>query len=347
MSESEFLQKLFNGKSPKSIRLVVARGLIPIPPADMLPLLVRLAEDDEKEVADTASATLSGWNEVEIVVHLQTRGCSAAVMEYFSRSPAPAVQEAIILNPEATGAMIASLAARVAAPLLEAILYNRARLLKSPEILQSVKINPAATAQILRLVEEIETEFFGSKKHDYIVGGSDREDAVEEETVGLDMEAPPGDLDLEGLPLDPQERDAAILNRIGAMTVRQKIRLALLGTREARSVLIRDSNKEVARSVLQSPKLTTNEVESFAAMRNAPDEVLRLIGSNKGWLRTYAVVHNLVKNPKTPPTISQRLLPRLHARDLASLAHDRGISEAVRRNAERLTKHRDASKSMG
>lgn len=140
MSESEFLQKFFDGKSPKGMRLVAARGLIPIPPADMLPLLVRLAEDEEKEVANTANATLNGWDEAEIVAHLQTRGCDAAVMEYFSRSPAPAVQEAIILNPEATGATIASLAAHVAAPLLEAILYNRARLLGSPEILRSVKL---------------------------------------------------------------------------------------------------------------------------------------------------------------------------------------------------------------
>jgi hypothetical protein len=347
MPESEFPQKFFDGKPPKGIRLVAARGLIPISPADMLPLLIRLVEDEDKEVSNTARETLNGWNEAEIVTHLQSRGCGAAVLEHFSVSPAPAIQEAIILNPEATGAIIASLATHVAAPLLEAILYNRTRLLESPEIVQNVKRNPAATTQIFRVVDEIETEFFGSKKHDYNVGKSDREDAVTEEIVEFETGEPPGDLDLEGLPLDPQERDAAILSRIGAMTVRQKIKLALLGAREARSVLIRDSNKEVSRSVLQSPKLTTNEVESFAAMRNAPDEVLRLIGSNKGWLRTYAVVHNLVKNPKTPPMISQRLLSRLHARDLAVLAHDRGISEAVRRNAERLTKQRNASKSMG
>jgi hypothetical protein len=345
MPESEFLQKFFDGKSPKGIRLIAARGLIPISPADMLPLLIRLVEDEEKEVSDTAKETLNGWSEAEIVTHLQVRGCGAAVLGHFSGSPAPTIQEAIILNPETTGAIIAGLAAHVAAPLLEAILYNRTRLLESPDILQNVKRNPAATTQILRVVVEIETEFFGSKKRDYNVGESDRENAVTEQIVELETEDPPADLDLEGLPLDPQEHDAAILSRIGALTVRQKIQLALLGTREARSVLIRDSNKEVSRSVLQSPKLTANEVESFAAMRNAPDEVLRLIGSNKGWLRTYAVVHNLVKNPKTPPMISQRLLSRLHARDLAGLAHDRGISEAVRRNAERLTKQRDASKS--
>ena len=204
MSQSEFMHRFFDGKPPKGIRLVAARGLIPIPPTDMLPLLVRLVEDEEKEVANTASATLNGWNEAEIVAHLRTRGCGAAVMEYFSGSRAPAIQEAIILNPEATGAMIASLAAHVAAPLLEAILYNRTRLLESPEILQSVKLNPAAATQILRLVEEIETEFFRSKKRDYTVGESDREDAVEQEIVSLDMEAPPGDLYLEGLPLDPR-----------------------------------------------------------------------------------------------------------------------------------------------
>jgi len=345
MSDRDFLQSFFDGKPPKGTRLMAARGLIPIPTNEMLPLLTRLLKDDEEEIVNTARTTLTGWNEEEIVAHLQTRGCDTIVMEYFSGSPAPAVQEAIILNPEATVAIIASLAAHVSAPLLESILYNRTRLLESPEILQRVKLNPAATTQILRLVQEIETEFFGSKKRNYTVGKSEPVDIVEEEPDAVEMEALPIDLDLEGLPLDPQERDAAILSRIGAMTVRRKIQLALLGTREARSVLIRDSNKEVARSVLQSPKLTPNEVESFAAMRNAPEEVLRLIGVNRAWLRTYAVVQNLVKNPKTPPMISQRLLSRLHARDLALLAHDRGIPEAVRQNAERLSKHRDASKS--
>ena len=123
--------------------------------------------------------------------------------------------------------------------------------------------------------------------------------------------------------------------------------LALKGTREMRSVLIRDTNRQVTQGVLQSPKLTIGEVETFAAMRSISDDVIRQIGNSKEWTRSYVVVQNLVKNPKTPPMISQRLMFRLQARDLMMLTRDRGIPEAVRRNAQRLLNQRNASPSGG
>jgi hypothetical protein len=99
--------------------------------------------------------------------------------------------------------------------------------------------------------------------------------------------------------------------------------------------------------VLQSPKLTETEIESFAAMRNVAEEILREIGNNRAWIRSYAVIQNLVRNPKTPPLISQRLLFRLGSRDLSLLSRDRSLPEAVRRNAERSLSQRSAQKSTG
>jgi hypothetical protein len=131
------------------------------------------------------------------------------------------------------------------------------------------------------------------------------------------------------------------------MTVSQKVRLALLGTRETRAVLIRDTNRQVSASVLQSPKLTVSEVESFAAMRSISEDVLRSIGNSKGWMKSYSVVQNLVKNPKTPPMISQRLMFRLQSRDLMLLSRDHGIPDGVRRNAQRLLSQRTAHKPAG
>ena len=242
--------------------------------------------------------------------------------------------------------MIAKLALGVAAPLLETILYNRTRLLDSPEILDNVKRNAAATTQILGVVQEIETEFFGDKKRAYAVSESEETDApAQAPALSLESEMPPEDLSLEGLPLDPQEREAVLSSRINKMTMREKIKLALIGTREARSILIRDTNREVLRSVLGSPKLTVGEIESFAAMRSVSEEVLRQIGNSKGWMKSHAVVQNLVKNPKTPPLISQRVMFRLNSRDLMLLSRDRSIAEAVRRNAERLLSQRNKSKS--
>ena len=81
-------------------------------------------------------------------------------------------------------------------------------------------------------------------------------------------------------------------------------------------------------------------------MRNVCDDVLRQIGNSKEWTRSYVVIHNLVKNPKTPPAISQRMMPRLLSKDLMLLSRDRSITEAVRRNAQRLLSQRNASKPI-
>ncbi len=347
MPDNEALKNLLDGTPPKSIRLVAAGGLMPLPPVEMLLLLVRLSSDPDHEVAQKAKHTLSCWSDDEIIAQLRSPQCSPEVLEHFSGSASSPVQEAIILNPESAGAVIAKLASRASAPLLEMVLYNRMRLLDSPEILQSIKLNPAATPQILGQVREIETEFFGSKKRAYDALISETDAPAQEETIQFEAALAPEDFSLEGLPVDPREREVAILQRIGTMPIRQKIQLALMGNREARAVLIRDSNKEISASVLQSPKLTINEVEAFAAMRQVSEDVLRHIGNSKAWTRSYAVLHNLAKNPKTPPMISQRMLLRLHPRDLTLIARDRGVSEAVRRTAERVLKQRSANKLIG
>jgi hypothetical protein len=131
------------------------------------------------------------------------------------------------------------------------------------------------------------------------------------------------------------------------MTVPQRLKHAMFGNREVRAILIRDNNREVAKSVLRSPKLTDTEVEAFAAMRNVTDDVLREIGNSRELTRSYVVAHNLVKNPKTPPMIAQRMLSRLHTRDLYLIGRDRGIPEAVRRNAQRMAAQREAGKTGG
>jgi len=345
MSEKDLLKKFFEGNPPKNVRLLAAGGLLPLPPEEMLVLLVRLARDPEEEIAQKAARTLKGWPEHEIIAQMQSPKCAPEVLEHFAGASSAAVQEAIILNPKARGTVIAKLASSVPAPLLETILYNRVRLLDFPEILQSIKNNMAATPQILGQVQEIETEFFGSKQRSYTAVTSEPESPVIQETLDLEGELAPEDLALEGLPVDPQQRESAILRRIAGMTVRQKMQLALMGSREARAVLVRDSNKEILRCVMQSPKLTISEIESFAAMRQVSDDVLRNIGNSRTWTKSYSVAHNLARNPKTPPMISQRMLLRLLPKDLMMLARDRGVPEAVRGGADRLLKQRNANKA--
>lgn len=126
---------------------------------------------------------------------------------------------------------------------------------------------------------------------------------------------------------------------LSSLSVTDRIKLAMRGTREQRAHLIRDANRLVAAAVLSSPKLTDMEVEGFARMGNVSDEVLRIIGTNRNWTKNYSVVSSLVKNPKTPPAISLRFLPRLAERDLKVISFDRNVPEPLRQAARKaLTK---------
>jgi hypothetical protein len=120
------------------------------------------------------------------------------------------------------------------------------------------------------------------------------------------------------------------------MTVRDRVKLGMKGDREARSILIRDSNKVVAQAVIHNPRITDQEVESIAAMRTVSDEVLRTISLNRAWARSYPIILNLARNPRTPIPSAINILPRIHTKDLKNISQNRNVSEAVRRQAFRL-----------
>jgi hypothetical protein len=119
------------------------------------------------------------------------------------------------------------------------------------------------------------------------------------------------------------------------MTVAQRMALAMKGSREERSILIRDPNKIVGVAVLSSPKLTETEVAAIARMASINDELLRMIANTRAWIKSYDVVLGLVKNAKTPLAISMNLLSRLNEKDLRMLSQDRNIPDVLRITARK------------
>ncbi|HOQ60227.1 MAG TPA: hypothetical protein PLN93_06905 [Vicinamibacterales bacterium] len=118
--------------------------------------------------------------------------------------------------------------------------------------------------------------------------------------------------------------------RLSSMTVPEKIKTAMRGTREERAILIRDPNKIVAFSVLSSPKLSEQDIEGFAGNAGLSEDVLRVIATTRAWCKNYSIVRALVFNPKTPIAISMSLVNRLVERDVRMLALDRNVAEPVR-----------------
>ncbi|HYY97015.1 MAG TPA: hypothetical protein VE642_00405, partial [Pyrinomonadaceae bacterium] len=132
----------------------------------------------------------------------------------------------------------------------------------------------------------------------------------------------------------------ALIRRIMLMKVKDRMKLGMKGDREARSILIRDSNRVVAQAVINNPRITDQEVEAIAAMRTVSDEVLRIIAMNRAWARQYPIIHNLARNPRTPLPTAMSILLRLQTKDLKNLSQNRNVPEAVRRQALRLSSAR-------
>ncbi len=131
-------------------------------------------------------------------------------------------------------------------------------------------------------------------------------------------------------------RVQSLFQRIQKMKVGEKIQLALRGSREIRSILIRDSSREVMSTVLKNPKLTESEVEIIAKQKTSSDEILRIIAKKKEWLKNYSILYALIANPKTPTAIALRCMPALKFKDLLPLEKNKNVSGSVRAVAKKL-----------
>jgi hypothetical protein len=91
----------------------------------------------------------------------------------------------------------------------------------------------------------------------------------------------------------------------------------------------------ISAAVLSSARVTPQEVEGYARMANVSDEILRIIGNTRAWVKNYGVVVALTKNPKTPVALSLNLMARLHDKELQMLSVDRNVPEPLRVAARR------------
>jgi hypothetical protein len=138
------------------------------------------------------------------------------------------------------------------------------------------------------------------------------------------------------------EKRGSVLQKINKLDIKGRIQLAMKGTKEERSILVRDGTKLVALAVLDSPKISDGEVEKIASQRNVLEAVLRAIPLKRRFMKNYSVVRNLVFNPRTPIDISLGLMKNLLIADLRNLSGNKEISDTVRKLALRNFKQKTA-----
>lgn len=393
-STNPVVQAIISGTAPQPARLAAASGLLPLPQADLLEVLVALRQSEDAEIAEAAASTLASQETPDLLDAAKASDTAINVLGFLATTPTSReVQEAVIQNNNTPDGALALLAGTTTdASLLELLALNQQRLVRTPAIIDAILTNAARSVEAERraletrreffekergarqIAEELRArgktaaaEFFETAELTTAVGELSLEDAW---VIAAHIEVADADLDDSWLPAErydelvsetAAEHAAAVqrvieserieqgeiaperitlIRRIMFMNVRDRVKLGMKGDREARSILIRDPNRVVASAVINNPRITDQEAENVAAMRTVSDEVLRLMALNRAWARSYPIIHNLVRNPRTPIPSSINILPRIRTKDLLQLSQNRNVSEAVRRQAHRLSQAR-------
>src|SRR5262245_35998671 len=326
--------------APREVRLMAARGALPLPPLELATVLFALMHDPDAEVKGIARDSLESLPD-GICQTVLTGDVHPTILSHLARAFRDREERAewIALNPAADDATLAFLATLPYKRVVDILSNNQERMLRAPEIVDALGSNPLTGRSVIeRILAFVGEDALRETGADAEVGDADAEAALRA-VLGDDL----GRF-ARALVEEPAETAAGAGTRdftnlyalIQKMSVYQKIKLARLGNREARGLLVRDRNKVVAVAAILSPKLTDNEIASIAQSRNVGDEVLRIVANNRQWTRNYKVKRALTANPKTPQPLAMGFAGQLHENDLLSLMKSKDVPSAIATHARRL-----------
>jgi hypothetical protein len=338
--------------APLEVRRLAASGALPLEPIELATVLFVLANDADAEVKDAARASLEQLPD-SIAKTVLAGATHPSVLSYLAHAYKDDADrmEVLALNAHGDDDTAAFLATLPNRRVIEIVANNQTRLLRAPQIVEALGENPlTGKATIDRILAFLGLERPAAEDGADGEGASDL--APEEITdaaalatlrslLGDDasefakelLEDQPDDVDLD------EAAKGNLMALIQTLNVMQRVKLARMGNREARGLLIRDRNKIVSTAAIRSPRMTDNEVAGFAKSRNLSDEVMRIIASNRDWTKNYAVKLALVMNPKCPLAYSVKYMNFLQEKDLRVLVKSKDVPAVISTHARRnLTK---------
>jgi hypothetical protein len=359
------VQKMAGAAAPEKLQLMAAKGVAPgVKPGELVTLLVVLASSDRQAVQEQARATLGALPEPLLNGALGT-DLPPMVVDVLARTYPERIEvlEKLLAMPRIHHETVEELGRAGTESVTELVATNEDRLLKHPGIIEKLYMNKrtrmSTADRLIDLAVRNGITLTG------IAAFKEAALAIQDQLIMLPSEEPtPDDIlfqETEALAAEIAAQTAEdedthsetdegvevmkdkilpLYQRIAEMTVSQKIRRAILGSKEERMLLVRDNNRIVASAAVRSPLMQEPEAALISRNRNMSDEVLRVIGTSPELSKSYQVKKNLVENPKTPIMIAQRLVTHLREFDLKQLAKSKNITGAVKDAARRHLERR-------
>ncbi len=355
------LSALLGSTAPRALKLSAARGVLPLMRADLVRVLVLLARDGDDEVRQAAGEQIAALPVEETVALLSDPSAGEDVLHFFARASAsaPDLRDAVIGNPATPADALRDIAPTMSTAQIDLMLLNLNRLIETPDLIDLLAKSPSLTPLQRSRLGEIRKHFLEVPEPAPAPSGAAASASAEDtQPVVVAPAAPAGITEPPAAPAGEQtagepgteeeQPEAALIENANQKILRlntaEKVQLALKGTREERTILIKDSSKLVQMAVLESPKVTDSEIETIAKMRGVTEEVLRCIAGSRDWMKNYVIVHALATNPKTPVGIAMNLVARLNNRDLKLVAGDKNVAELIRRQARKVSDGRNQGK---
>lgn len=357
---SEFLppnmRKHVDAGAPVPLRMMAAKGLVPLAPADMAGALFMLTFDADPSVRTTAAKTTAGLPDRILSTALRDEGVKPPVLAYLLgvHEGNEAYAEMLLLNASTPDAAVALTASRCSPKIAELVGQNQLRLLRHEDIVRQLCKNPSASPALLDGVcdfavrsglvlddvpqmREARVRIFGpSALASPPDPGPTAEQVLQEYQLTEES----------AQPLEERKR-MTLAQRVMKMNVAEKIKLATKGNKEARSLLLRDTNKLVSVAVIRSPRITDAEVMAAAQSRAMNEDVLRIIFTSREWTKSYPLRLALVRNPKVPQPVALKFLGTLRESELKTLARDKNVPNAVQGQAKKMMDKKNTPQRSG
>lgn len=349
------MRKHVDPAAPPPLRMMAAKGLVPLLPHDMLGALFMLSFDADQGVRETAAKTAANLPD-RFSSAFRDESVQPVVLGWFLElmRDKDVYAEMLVLNPSTPDEAVATVASTCSPKIAELIGQNQLRILRSESIIRALCTNTRVGAALIDSVcdfavrsgmamtdvpqmQQARIRLFGPQAAAAPVDTGPTAEEILREMGADDPEGSSSDSEKEGSEKEEdQGKKLNLTQRIMKMSISEKIKLATLGNKEARTLLIRDSNKLVCTAVIRSPRITDGEVLSCAANRAINEEVLRTIYNNREWTKNYKIKMALMKNPKVPLTVAIKFLNTLREADIKELSRDKNVPSGLQSFAKKM-----------
>jgi hypothetical protein len=320
-------------QNPKQ-KLMVAKGVAPVPPELLLSAWTYLLEDPEPAISGAAKQSLKTFPETSLLSLLQKDLDSWVLNGVGVCRDEEIIREALFLHPRTPIEFLLGAASTCSERLANLLAENQERIIEYPALVVALEKNPKSLKSSIDRLRQ-----FLKLAGIYIPGDPlpEKPKLVVPPPSQTQSESPEASVSPEEAEEELPEADRVSLQRlIMGLNVGAKTKLALKGNKEARGILIKDTNKVVATSVLKSPRITENEVVHFSGMKNLSEDVVRDIAKHPGWTKNYGIKLNLIQHPKAPPAATIQYLKFLSLRDLGQVSKSRTVPGPIRKAAKQL-----------